>query len=63
VQRLCDAYVEYFHAFDGAPVLAIGTEHFNPVERDADFALLLERLVAFRGRREFFNSHVELSLS
>jgi deoxyguanosine kinase len=63
LQRLCDAYVEYFHSFDGAPVFAIGTEHFNPVDRDADFALLLERLAAFHGRREFFNSHVELSLS
>jgi deoxyguanosine kinase len=63
LQRLCDAYVEYFHAFDGAPVLAVGTEHFNPVDRDADFALLLDRLGAFRGRREFFNSHVEHSLS
>jgi deoxyadenosine/deoxycytidine kinase len=63
LQRLCDAYVEYFHGFDDAPVLAIGTEHFNPVERDGDFELLLQRLAAFRGRREFFNSHVELSLS
>ena len=63
VQRLCDAYVEYFHAFDAAPVFAVGTEHFNPVDRDADFVLLLERIAAFRGRREFFNSHVELSLS
>jgi deoxyguanosine kinase len=63
LQRLCDAYVEYFHAFDGAPVLAVGTEFFNPVDRDADFELLLQRLAAFRGRREFFNSHVELSLS
>ena len=60
LQRLCDAYVEYFHAYDGAPVFAIGTEHFNPVDRDADFATLLERLAAFRGRREFFNSHVEI---
>lgn len=63
LQRLCDAYVEYFHAFDGAPVLAVGTEHFNPVERDADFELLLDRLAAFRGKREFFNSHVEHTLS
>ena len=63
LQRLCDAYVEYFHGFDDAPVLAVGTEHFNPVERDSDFELLLQRLTAFRGRREFFNSHVELSLS
>ena len=63
LERLCDAYVEYFHGYDGAPVFAVGTEYFNPVERDADFAVLLERLAAFRGRREFFNSHVELSLS
>ena len=60
LQRLCDAYVEYFHGYDGAPVFAIGTEHFNPIDHDADFAVLLERLDAFRGRREFFNSHVEI---
>jgi len=60
LQRLCDAYVEYFHGYDGAPVFAIGTEHFNPVERDADFETLLQRLAAFKGRREFFNSHVEI---
>ena len=60
LQRLCDAYVEYFHGYDGAPVFAVGTEHFNPVEHDADFALLLERLAAFRGQREFFHSHVEI---
>lgn len=62
LQRLCDAYVEYFHAYDAAPVFAVGTEHFNPVDDAADFALFVERLGAFRGRREFFNSHVELRL-
>ena len=60
LQRLCDAYVEYFHAYDGAPVFALGTEHFNPIDREADFTLLLQRLAAFKGRREFFNSHVEI---
>ena len=60
LQRLCDAYVEYFHAYDSALVFAIGTEHFNPVDRDADFAMLLERLAAFRGKREFFNSQVAI---
>lgn len=62
LQRLTDAYVEYFHAYDAAPVFAVGTEQFNPVERDADFAVFVERLAAFRGPREFFNSHVELKL-
>jgi deoxyadenosine/deoxycytidine kinase len=60
LQRLCDAYVEYFHAYTGAPVFALGTEHFNPVDDDAQFVVLLDRLAAFRGRREFFNSHVEI---
>ena len=63
LQRLCDAYVEYFHGYDGAPILAIGTDHFNPADNDADFALLLERVAGMRGRREFFDSHVEVSLA
>ncbi|KQW36033.1 deoxynucleoside kinase [Rhizobacter sp. Root404] len=60
LQRLCDAYVEYFHGYRGAPVLAIGTERFNPVDRDGDFAVLLERLAGFKGPREFFETHVEI---
>ena len=60
LQRLCDAYVEYFHSYAGAPVLALGTERFNPVDSEADFNALLERLANFRGPREFFNSHVEI---
>jgi len=63
LQRLCDAYVQHFHAYDGAPVFAVGTERFNPVERDADFAVLLERLATFRGRREFLNIEAETPIS
>ena len=63
LQRLCDAYVDYFHAYDGAPVFALGTDHFNPVDRDADFDHLMHRVAAFRGRREFFNSLVEVPLA
>ena len=59
LQRLCDAYVQYFHSYDGAPVFAVATEHFNPIERDADFKVLLERLANFRGRREFFNAQAD----
>ena len=63
LQRLVDAYAGYFHGYDSAPVYAVATEHFNPAGRDADFAVLIERLAAFRGRREFFNSQVEATLS
>ena len=60
LQRLCDAYVEYFHGYDAAPVFALGTEQFNPVDSDGDFETLLQRLAGFHGRREFFNSVVEI---
>jgi deoxyadenosine/deoxycytidine kinase len=60
LQRLCDAYVEFFHGYEGAPVLAVGTEQFNPIERQADFEALLRRVAAFQGRREFFNASVDI---
>ena len=63
LQRLVDAYAAFFHSYDGAPVFALATEHFNPAEREADFAMLIERLRAFKGRREFFNSQVEPTFS
>jgi deoxyguanosine kinase len=63
LQRLVDAYAEHFHAYDGAPVLAVATEHFNPAERDADFATLLQRLSVFKGRREFLDVELATTLS
>ncbi|HEV7912174.1 MAG TPA: deoxynucleoside kinase, partial [Albitalea sp.] len=51
LQRLCDAYVEHFHGYDGAPVLAVVTEQFNPIERADDFQRLLDALAGFTGPR------------
>jgi deoxyadenosine/deoxycytidine kinase len=51
LERLADAYAVHFQGYDGAPVFAVATEHFNPAEREADFALLIERVAAFSGRR------------
>ena len=36
LQRLCDAYAEFFASYDGAPVFVVDTERFDPLERDAD---------------------------
>ena len=55
LERLCDAYVEYFRGYDGAPVYTVVTEHFNPIDRDADFQTLVQRLAAFSGRRETYD--------
>jgi deoxyadenosine/deoxycytidine kinase len=55
LRALADSYARFFHEYDAAPVLIVNTEHLNPLEREADFGLLLERIGRLRGRREYFN--------
>lgn len=55
LRALNESYSRFFYTFEAAPVLIVNTEHLNPVERDADFELLLQHVAAMRGRREFFN--------
>jgi len=52
---LAASYTRFFHDYDEAPVLIVNTEHFNPIDSDADFQLLLDRIARLKGRREYFN--------
>jgi deoxyadenosine/deoxycytidine kinase len=54
LDRVAQAYARFFYQYDAAPLFIVNAESLNPVEDDADFALLLERLNAMRGYREFF---------
>jgi deoxyguanosine kinase len=58
--RLCDAYAEHFHSYDGAPVFAVDTEHVNFVERDVEVAQLIDRLGRFDGRRDTLGTSTTL---
>jgi len=53
--RLADGYAAFFHHYDAAPLLVVNTEHLNPIDRDADYELLLSRIGGMRGRREHFS--------
>ena len=53
--RLAQAYSEFFYHYDAAPVLIVNSEHLNFVDSDEDFSLLLQRIAAMRGAREFFS--------
>jgi len=55
LHRLCESYSRFFHHYDAAPILIVNNEHWNPLQRDEDFELLIERIGTMRGRREFFN--------
>lgn len=55
LRRLADAYSRFFYHYNAAPVMIVNSENLNFVDRDADFRLLLDRLAAMRGGREYFN--------
>jgi len=55
LQRLCDAYAVHFQTFDGAPLMVVNSEHFNPVERTQDFNALIDALATFEGPRAMFD--------
>ncbi len=55
LRDLSRLYNDFFYHYDAAPVLMVNSEHLNFAERDTDFQLLVERIQAMRGPREFFN--------
>ncbi len=59
LERLCDAYAEFFGGYDGAPVYAVDTDQFNPLEREADLAELLAGLEGFGERRGHFGARAD----
>ncbi|MGH8621412.1 MAG: deoxynucleoside kinase [Burkholderiales bacterium] len=53
--QLAETYARFFHQYDAAPVLTVNSENLNFVDQPADFDLLLQRVIAMRGPREFFS--------
>jgi len=52
---LADSYSRYFYHYDGSPILIVNSERLNFVRNEKDLDLLIERVAAMRGGREFFN--------
>lgn len=53
--RLAEAYMRYFYQYTAAPLLIVNSENLNFVDSPGDFDLLLARVSAMRGPREFFS--------
>jgi deoxyguanosine kinase len=53
--RLSETYMRFFHQYAASPLLIVNSENLNFVDSPADFDLLLERIHAMRGPREFFS--------
>ncbi|MDO6388355.1 MULTISPECIES: deoxynucleoside kinase [unclassified Uliginosibacterium] len=50
-----ERYARFFHDYNTAPLFVINAEVLNPVDEDDDFELILQRLQAMRGYREYFS--------
>ena len=57
--RLAETYSQFFHQYDGAPVLIVNNEKLDITEKDGAMEMLLERIMQIRSRREFFNPNLE----
>ena len=55
LQRLCDAYAEFFYHYERSPMLIINAAEINPLENEADFQLLLEHICAEGPQRRYLN--------
>ena len=55
LRALADSYASFFHRYDAAPLLIVNSEHLDPISREADLDLLLQRIGSMRGRREYFS--------
>jgi deoxyadenosine/deoxycytidine kinase len=55
LQALVDAYTQFFHHYSAAPLLVVNAARINPVDRDEDFATLLDYISRLRSGRHFFN--------
>jgi len=53
--RLADSYTRYFYQYEASPLMIVNSENLNFVDEPKDFELLVQRIEAMRGGREFFN--------
>jgi len=59
IERLANAYSEFFHNYDASPVLIVNNEKLNILKNNDAFELLINRIEQIKGQREFFNPNFE----
>lgn len=55
LERLTDAYSQFFHQYDDSPLLIVNAATIDPVNNEHHFQMLLEEINGARSGRQFFN--------
>ena len=53
--ELAETYTRFFYQYAGAPLLIVNSDRLNFLDSPDDVTLLMERIAAMRGPREFFS--------
>lgn len=59
VERLADAYSEFFHTYDASPLLIVNNEKLNVIKDPEALDLLVERIGKIKSSREYFNPNFD----
>jgi deoxyadenosine/deoxycytidine kinase len=52
---LAERYAQFFYHYNAAPVMIVNAENLDFANHDSDFQLLIDRLAAMDGQREYLN--------
>lgn len=55
LERLADAYSQFFHQYNESPLLIVNAATIDPVNNEHHFQMLLEEIDRARSGRQFFN--------
>jgi len=55
LREINEAYARFFHDYTGSPLLIVNAEDIDPVNNNADYKLLLERILEVETGRHYFN--------
>ncbi|MES2635784.1 MAG: deoxynucleoside kinase [Pseudomonadota bacterium] len=59
IERLADAYSEFFHTYDASPVLIVNNEKLNIIKDESAINLLVDRITQIKSSREYFNPNFD----
>jgi len=55
LEKLTDAYARFFHAYNEGPLLIVNASQIDPINNEADYEQLFQRIEKTTGGRHFFN--------
>ena len=55
LEKVVDAYARMFHYYNASPLLIVNAAEIDPVNKEADYEALLDRICTITSGRHYFN--------